>query len=254
MMSSIRYKGGGFLTIVVFVMAACAVAVAENGNEDSVIAVAESGNEDSVIAVVESGNEDLEKEEEVPLEQRMLRRISVEFRETPIDDVIAMMAEKADVDIIKSPKVTGAVTAKLTNVPLEEALNNILAAHGYSYVMGRNMIRIAPAGEILEQPERLVSKIYRITYADVTEVERALKNFISGQGELTLSKGTSHIIVTDTESKITAIDGFIEQIDYMTHQVLVEVRIYDITSQDTLDLGVQWNAGRHRLFCWSIRQ
>ena len=53
------------------------------------------------------------------LEQRMQKRISVDFRNTPIDDVLLIMADQADVDIVKSPKVTGAVTTTLTNVPLE---------------------------------------------------------------------------------------------------------------------------------------
>ena len=201
------------------------------------------------IAVADNGGEDMRpKEVLTTLEQRMQKRISVDFRDTPIDDVIRIMAEQADVDILKSPKVIGRVTAKLTNVPLEEALNNILAAHGYGYVVGKNMIRVAPMGEITERAERLISKIYTITYADVTEVEKALKKFISNRGSLSSNSGTSNLIVTDTATKIRAIDTFVEEIDRITPQVLVEVRIYDITSQDTLDLGVEWQAGRDTVY------
>lgn len=59
--------------------------------------------------------------EQLPFEQRMQKPISVEFRNTAIDDVIRIMADQADVDIIKSPTVTGTVTVTLRNVPLEEA-------------------------------------------------------------------------------------------------------------------------------------
>ncbi len=177
------------------------------------------------------------------LETRMQKKISVDFRETPIDDVIRIMAEQADVDVVKSPKVTGTVTAKLSNVPLEEAMRNILAAHGYDYVMSKNMIRVAPSIEITQEAEKLVNKIYRITYADIKEVEKALSKFISQRGSLSTNPGTSNIIVTDTESKIKAIDTFIEEIDRITPQILVEARIYDITTKDRLDLGVEWNAG-----------
>ena len=200
-------------------------------------------------AIAGNGKAAPEKKEVLTtLEQRMLKRISIDFRNTPIDDVIRIMAEQADVDIIKSPKVVGNVTATLTDVPLEEVLNNILAAHGYGYVAGKNMIRIASVEEIDEESERLVSKIYRITYADVTEVEKALKKFISNLGSLSSNPGTSNIIVTDTEARIRAIDTFVEEIDRITPQILVEARIYDITSQDTLDLGVQWQAGRNTVY------
>ncbi len=179
------------------------------------------------------------------LEQRMQKKISVDFRDTAIDDVIRIMAGQADVDVVKSPKVTGTVTARLKDVPLEEALKNILAAQGYDYVMSKNMIRVAPSGDITQEAEKLVNKIYRITYADIKGVEKALSKFISQRGSISVNTGTSNIIVTDTESKIKAIDTFIEEIDRITPQILVEARIYDISSQDKLDLGVEWNAGRN---------
>jgi type IV pilus assembly protein PilQ len=182
------------------------------------------------------------------IEQRLQKKVSVDFRDTPIDDVIKVLAEQANIDVIKSPDVTGTVTAKLTNVPLKEALDNILASHNYGYVISENMIRIAPAEQIAQRAEQLVSKIYRITYADVAEVEKALNKFKSAQGSLSSNVGTSNIIVTDTESKMKAIDTFIQEVDRVTPQILVEARIYDLTSKDRLDLGVEWQAGRNTTY------
>lgn len=214
-----KFRGLKFLTILTFVMAACAGAIAENGDEDAEILTT--------------------------LEQRMLKKISIDFRNTPIEDVIRMMAEQADVDIVKSPNVIGNVTATLTNVPLEEALDNILTAHGYAYVASDNMIRVAPLDEITEKSERLTNRIYRITYADVTEVEDALQKFISKRGSISCNTGTSNIIVTDTETKIKVIDTFIDEIDRITPQILVEARIYDVTSTEGFDIGAEWDAGRN---------
>jgi type IV pilus secretin PilQ/predicted competence protein len=200
MKSPMKSAGLKFITTIALVIAASALASAQTGDPN-------------------------EKDKEVltDLQQQMLKRISVDFRNTPIEDVLRIMAEQADVDIVKSPQVTGNVTATLTNVPLEEALGNILAA---------------------QTQESLTSKIYHITYADVTEVEKALKKFVSSRGSLSANPGTSHIIITDTESNIQAIDTFIAEVDQITPQILVEVRIYDITSRDKLDFGIEWLAGR----------
>ena len=181
-------------------------------------------------------------------EQRMQKSISVDFRNTPIEDVIRIMADQANVDIVKSPSVTGVVTVTLTDVPLEEALNQILAAHGYAYVLSQNMIRVITAAEKTEKPEAMQTKTFEIVYADVKEVVKALEKFKSKEGMVSSIAGTSHIIVTDTESKVRDISAFIEKIDRMTPQILVEVRIYDITSKDRLDLGVEWEAGRDTTF------
>jgi len=225
MRSSTKSRGPRLLMLLAFVMLACTIGFAENGNENSE-----------------------KKEVLTTLEQRMQKPISVEFRGESIDNVIAMMAKYADVDIIKSPEVEAEVTATLTDVPLEEALGNILAAHGFGYITSKNLIRIVPLEEITERPERLVTRIYRITYADVTEVEAALKKFISRDASLSSNPGTSNIIVTDTESRIKAIDVFIAEIDRITPQILVEARIYDISSTDKLDLGIEWQAGRNTVY------
>lgn len=178
-----------------------------------------------------------------PVQERMQQVVSVEFKDTNIDDVLSILARQADVDILKSPKVQGKVTAVLKNIPLNEALANILDVHGFGYVSTDNMIRVVPKDEIYEVREKLVSHVYRVTYANVADVERALRGFLSEKGSISANAGTSNIIVTDVESKVRAINSFIEEIDRVTPQILVEARIYDISSQDRLDIGVQWQAG-----------
>lgn len=178
-----------------------------------------------------------------PVQLRMQQKISVDFRDTLIDDVLMMMAKQADVDIIKSPKVEGNVTASLTDVPLSEALSNILESHGYAYVATENMIRVVPKEETLQVNEAIISRVYHVTYADVVETEKALKKFISDRGAISSNPGTSNVIVSDIESKIKAMDAFIAEIDQVTAQIMVEAKIYDVTSKDRLDLGVEWQAG-----------
>ncbi len=145
-------------------------------------------------------------------EKRIQKRISVEFKNTPIEDVIRILADQADIDIIKSPAVTGTrVTVRITDVPLEEALNNILAAYGYSYVLSGNTIRVITAAEKTERPEILQTKTYEIVYADVREVIKALDKFKSKQGTVASIENT--IIVMDTESKIENITALIKKVD-----------------------------------------
>jgi type IV pilus assembly protein PilQ len=177
------------------------------------------------------------------VQKKMQKIIDViEFNNTPIEDALRQLAKQGDLDIVKGPDVTGNVTASMKNVPLGEALEQILSAYKCGYVASENIIRIVPASQLTTETEKLVSKVYRIYYANVTEVEQALTKIVSkDRGQVTANKGSSNIIVTDTESKIKAIDAFLEEIDRITPQILVEVRIYDISNSDSLDLGVEWN-------------
>ncbi|MHC4417539.1 MAG: secretin N-terminal domain-containing protein [Planctomycetota bacterium] len=180
-----------------------------------------------------------------PFRQRLQTRITYSCTELGIEKVLMELAGMAGIDIVKSPKVTGNVTVKLTEVPLEEALGNILAAHDYTYVATESMVRVMPLSEVAAAREELVTRIYQVKYADSNDVARALKNFVSQRGKVALNRGTSHIMVTDTEGQIKGIDRFIEQIDHITPQVLVEVRIYDITSNEGFKLDLDWFAGNN---------
>jgi type IV pilus assembly protein PilQ len=182
------------------------------------------------------------------LEQRMQKVVCIDVNEVPIGTVIRQLADQVKVDLIMSPKVTGNVTVSLTEVSLDEALRCILDVHGAGIIVGENVIRILSREEMPEIAERLVTQTFEITYADVGQVVKALEKFKSAQGSVSSIEGTSHIIVTDTESKVRDITNLLSTIDRITPQVLVEVRIYDITSNDYLDLGIEWVAGRNTTY------
>jgi type IV pilus assembly protein PilQ len=202
----------------------------------------------SLLAAQAARGAEAQEPAQTSLEQRLEKRISVEFRKTPLEDVIRIIAEQADVDVVASPSVTGEATVKLTDVPLQEALRSILEVHGFDYVVGKNIIRVLAREEMPQVPERQVTEIFEITYADVSEVVKSLDKFKSDVGSVSHIEGTSHILVTDKEGKIKAMGDFVKAIDCITPQILVEARIYDVTSKDRFDLGVQWAAGTRTEF------
>ncbi len=182
------------------------------------------------------------------LQRRMKTRISVDFREAPIEDVIKSLAEQADIDIVKGPTVTGTVTATLTDVPLDEAMESIFTVHGFGYTTSKSIVRIIPQGELAQYTVKYRTKMYRIDYANIEELNTLISGMLTAQGKIAMSKTTGHLCVTDTEDQIEMLDEFIAEMDRETPQILVEARIYDVSCSDYLDLGFEWFAGTMTLF------
>ena len=178
-------------------------------------------------------------------EQQLKERVTFSCRDMSLDLVLDQLSREAKIDIIKSPAVSKPVTVTVTDAPLDEVLNNILSVQGWTYTASENMIKVTPLSELDVEEIKTQTSIYQITFADVTQVASALKDFLSDKGTIAVNKGTSHIIITDVESKISAIDKFIIEVDRATPQVMVEVRIFDITTNEAFDIGVEWAAGRH---------
>ena len=214
-----KYKGLKFLACYAVLCSLCAVALGVNSDEAS---------------------------GESRLEQRMKMKVSIDVKDVSIRTIIETLTDQAGADFYISPKVEDEkLSFKISDVPLEEALRSILEGSDYDFIAGENIIRILPTAQMPQATERLETKIFEIKYADITEVVKALKDFSKAPGASVSSiAGTSHIIVTNTEPKLRDIEKFIETIDRMTPQVLVEARIYDITSKYRFDLGIQWQAGR----------
>jgi type II secretory pathway component GspD/PulD (secretin) len=177
--------------------------------------------------------------------EKLKTKVTLTCVDKKIGEVLMELADKANIDIVKAPDVNGLVTAKVTDIPLEEALTNILAVYKWTYIATENMIRVMKLPPQTELKEQQVTRIYKIAYADANIVFGALKEFVTGKAEVGFNKSTNHIIVTDKEEKIKAIDEFIEQIDHVTPQVLVEVRIYDVTTKEGFELSPQWHIGRN---------
>jgi type IV pilus assembly protein PilQ len=222
-----KSRQSSWLVLCTFVCLCCASALAASGGEPAV-----------------QTDPPTKKHVMTDLEKRMQKVVCIDVNNVPIGTVIRQLADQANVDLIMSPKVTGNVTVTLRDVSLEEALRGILTVHGADFIPGDKVIRILSREEMPQISERLETKTFEIIYADVDQVVKALEKFKSPQGSVSCVEGTSHIIVTDTESKLREISDLLATIDHITPQVLVEVRIYDITSKDNLDLGVEWNAGR----------
>jgi type IV pilus assembly protein PilQ len=178
------------------------------------------------------------------MEKKMQTIVTVDFRETPIDDVIKSLTQQADVDVVVSPQVTGNITATLTDVPLYDALDNILAVHGYGFMTTEKVVRIVPKAELAAQPVKLSTKIFHLDYAKMDETIKALKDVLSSRGRISSNVDTKHILITDTEDNMKLLDQFVEKMDQEIPQVLIEAQIYDVSSEASLDIGVNWYAGR----------
>jgi type IV pilus assembly protein PilQ len=239
----------GVVTAAVAGQDANAPAAAEPASQQERITEPAAGTEGP--AVVEQPVAELLQQQQQQagpdLLRRMKTRVSVDFREAPIEDVIKSLAQQADIDIVKGPMVTGTVTATLTDVPLDEAMDSILTVHGFGYATSQSIVRIVPKKELAEYMIKLQTKTYHIDYANIETLAKSLKDMLSTQGKVAVNVQSGYLCVTDNEDKIKAIDEFIKAVDQETPQILVEARIYDVSTSIFLDLGIDWSAGTFTL-------
>jgi type IV pilus assembly protein PilQ len=184
------------------------------------------------------------------------RRISLDFKDVDIRDVLRLIADVSDLNIIAGDEVTGNVTIRLVDVPWDQALDVILLTKGLGFVRVGNVLRIAP-GEMLkseeearlqerrakEKLEDLLVKLQPVNYANVKEISKLVKRLLTPRGTVDIDERTNTIIIKDIGSVIDEATALVKAIDTQTPQVMIEARIVEASLDFSKEIGLEWGAG-----------
>lgn len=181
------------------------------------------------------------------------RKISLEFREADIRDVLQLIAEVSQLNIIAAADVQGTVSITLKNVPWDQALDIILETNGLGKKVIGNVIRIAPAEQLAaeeearlaaqqtqEQLEPLAFQIVPVNYADAGDLQPRIQEILSPRGTVTVDERTNALLIKDIRRSIDQAIETVRALDTQTGQVLIESRIVTTTLTFARELGVQW--------------
>ena len=184
------------------------------------------------------------------------RRISLDFKDVEIDDVLRLIAEVSDLNIIAGDEVQGQVTIRLVDVPWDQALDVILLTKGLGFVRVGNVLRIAPS-EVLsseeearlqekrakEKLEDLVVKLQPVNYAEVKEVSKMVKRLLTARGTVDIDIRTNTVILKDIPNVIEEATALIKAIDTQTPQVMIEAKIVEANLDYLREVGSRWGVG-----------
>ena len=181
------------------------------------------------------------------------RRVSLDFKDVAIADVLRLIAEVSDLNIIAGDEVAGNVTIRLVEVPWDQALDVILMTKGLGFVRVGNVLRIAPSDVLKaeeevrlqerrnkEKLEDLEVKLLPVNYAAVKDTEGLVKRLLSARGTVNLDKRTNTLIIKDISSVIDEASALIAAIDTQTPQVMIEAKIVEANLDFSRELGSVW--------------
>jgi type IV pilus assembly protein PilQ len=188
------------------------------------------------------------------------RRISLDFKDVEIDDVLRLIAEVSDLNVIAGDEVKGKVTIRLLDVPWDQALDVILLTKNLGFVRVGNVLRIAPQ-DVIQQEEELrlqerrnrekledlVVKLQPVNYAAVTDVQKMVTKLLSSRGTVNIDKRTNTIILKDIPSVIDEATALIRAVDTQTPQVMIEAKIVEASLDFTREFGSVWSFGSQPL-------
>ena len=185
------------------------------------------------------------------------RRISLDFKDVDIADVLRLIAEVSELNVIAGDEVKGKVTVRLVDVPWDQALDVVLLTKGLGFMRIGNILRIAPSIEIQQEEEMrlqerrskerledLIVKLQPVNYADVGQVAKMVSQLLTpDRGTITTDERTSTLIIKDIPSVIAEATALVKAIDTQTPQVMIEAKIVEANLDFSREFGATWGLG-----------
>ena len=181
------------------------------------------------------------------------KRVSLEFKNADIRDVIRLISEVSGMNFVVDPDVKGTVTVKLDNIPWDQALDIILKTNHLGRVMEDGVVRVATlqslaqegsaqesAKKALERAKPLVTEVIPLNYTDASKVKSLITPLLSDQGKVDYIERINALVVKDNAERIAKIRKFVKEIDTPTPQIQIGSRIVEIVTTYLKELGIQW--------------
>ena len=204
------------------------------------------------------------------------RPISIETTNMNIIDILKFISEEGGINMIFDDGISGSMSLKLRKVPWDQALTTVLKAKKLGYRRQGEVFRIATLETLTKEEddaiklresrmkvEPLIVRNFQINYANITELEAKIKEFISdsetstsstpgappsttttGRGRVTSDARTNTMIVTDTAARIAQVEKLLDVLDTQPQQVLIEGRVIEASESygRTINMGLQVNS------------
>lgn len=185
------------------------------------------------------------------------KRISMDFESASLVDVLKIFSQQTKLNLITAEGVSGMkVTVYFDNVPVEQALEQILRANNLTYEIqpGSDIYIVKP----IQRPEvELVTRVYPLKYASVPSAQinnlldvgessadgliNALESVITGDGKIKEDARTNSLIVTDIATNFPMLEQTIARLDVSIPQILIEVEMLEVAKSLTDKAGIEWS-------------
>ena len=192
-------------------------------------------------------------EETVPESKYTGRKLSLDFKDADVKNILRLIAEVSNLNIIAGDEVTGKITMRLVDVPWDQALDVILQARSLGMIRAGNVIRVAPIDKLKKEVEEelvakrskekledLMTELIPVNYATAKELVSQVKSVLSDRGDVKIDDRTNILIVKDIPKNIVGVKNLVKSLDTKTPQVMIEARIIEANLTFQNELGVSW--------------
>ncbi|MBU6153494.1 MAG: hypothetical protein KGP28_04250 [Bdellovibrionales bacterium] len=201
--------------------------------------------------------------------------ITLKLKDADVNEVMRLIGEASGFSVVVAPGVSGKVTVSLEEVPWDQALDVVMTTMNLAAERSESVLRIMPREVLLKEKQAIleteriasqtaprITRVFPISYADLTQLATLLGGFLStpqagaaagapgqaGGGQaapaggvaggvaggavaplaisgIQIDQNTQSLIVRDTVEAVERIRKMIALLDVQTPQIMIDAKV-----------------------------
>lgn len=142
--------------------------------------------------------------------------VDLDFRDVDLTHVVAILALKADINIIAGAELRGVVTANLRQVPLRVAMDTVLRMNGLGIIEEDGIHFIIPYEEAAAVNRK--TAMVTLENAQATDIQRVLNDMIGGIRDeavinISANRATNVLVISAPPARVDELVAMANQLD-----------------------------------------
>ena len=190
--------------------------------------------------------------------QSQAPRITVQWDNATIEEVIAGFAAFSGRTIVLGKGVQGTVSAEIKNQPWDLAFNAVLESQRLGHqVLPGGIIHVLNRADMgrADSTVPLETRLVRINYARAASLQPAVASILTKpRGQVVADSVTNSLVITEVSTRIAEVEQFVRGLDIRTPQVSIQAKIIFVDRSDIENMGVKYDLGSQTQFFNSLVQ
>ena len=178
--------------------------------------------------------------------QSQAARITVQWDNASIEDVIAGFAAFSGRTIILGKDIKGNVTAEVKNQPWDLAMYAVLESQGLAVkTLPGGILNVVSQAELARADSTvpITTRLVRVNYAKATSLVPSVASILTKRGQAVADSTSNSLVITEVSSRIDEVVEFVKGLDQRTPQVSIQAKIIFVDRTDIEQLGVKYDFG-----------
>lgn len=163
------------------------------------------------------------------LEDRLLRKITLDVRDMNIVDILKFLAVKGEFNVVISPTVEGKTTVLLHNVGIKDAMDIVVISNKLAYHIESDIVQIMTSAEFesiygKKFSDKTEVAVIHLQYSKPSYILAALDNMKTNVGKIIIDEDTGSVVLIDTPQSIVQMKDAITQLEKPLETVMYTLK------------------------------